>query len=246
MNKKQYLDALETELRQHKVEDVEDVLADYEAHFARKASDGYTEEEIARKLGTPQEIANDFLPATGMADTGVTHQGRALTRIALCIFDLLALPVFITMFAWAVAILAGSAAVLALGVYIGLGLDLLSFIPVLTTAGGILFGAGMAAMAVLLCTGALWCWMLAVQMTRAYLRWHGNRWSGRHELSVPVMPQMTGKNRRVFRTVVLIALISMILLIAAGFIVLSVQAGTLGFWHHWHWFEAAEDIIPAL
>ncbi len=67
MTKKQYLDALEKELRSRRVADVEEVLSDYEAHFARKAADGYSEEDIARKLGTPQDIANDFLPLTKAA-----------------------------------------------------------------------------------------------------------------------------------------------------------------------------------
>ncbi|HPJ02805.1 MAG TPA: DUF1700 domain-containing protein [Candidatus Limiplasma sp.] len=246
MNKKQYLDALEKELRQHQVPDVEDVLADYQAHFARKAADGYTEEEIARKLGTPREIAEDFLPLSGAAVADGAPKSRALTRIALCILDLFAFPVFVTLFAWAIGMLAGSLAVLGLGVYLALGLDLIAAIPVLTVAGGILLGVAIVAAAVLLFMGALWFMMLAGQMTRSYLRWHVNRWSGRHELSLPVMPQITGKKRRVFRRVILIALIAFILLSVAGFIVLSVQAGTPGFWHHWRWFDPVEEVLQVL
>ncbi|MBE0601017.1 MAG: DUF1700 domain-containing protein, partial [Firmicutes bacterium] len=230
MNKKQYLDALEKELRLQKVADVEEVLADYQAHFARKAADGYSEEEIARKLGTPQEIAEDFRPVSG-AETDGAPKGRAFTRIALCVLDLFAVPVFITLYAWAITMIAGSVAVFALGAYLALGLDLIAVIPVLTVAGGILLGAAVAAAAILLFTGAFWFFLLAGQLMRAYLRWHGNRWSGRHELSLPVVPQITGKKRRVIRTVVLVSLIAFILLFVAGFIVLSVQAGTPGFWH---------------
>ncbi len=229
MTKKQYLDALEKELRSRRVADVEEVLSDYEAHFARKAADGYSEEDIARKLGTPQDIADDFLPLTGAAAGTGAPKGRALTRIALCLLDLLAIPVFITLYAWAIALVAASVAVLGLGIYLALGLDMMAAIPVLTVAGGILVGVALAAAAVLMCMGALWFVRLAVQMTCAYLRWHGNRWSGRHELALPVMPQMTGKQRRVTRTIVLISLLSFILLFAAGFIVLSIQAGTPGF-----------------
>ena len=242
MNKKQYLDALEKELRQSKVADVEDVLADYEAHFTRKTQDGYTEDEVARKLGTPQEIAADFLPDPGGKGGETASGSRAMRRIGLCLGDLFALPVFLILYAWAIAMLAVSAAVFALGGYICLGLNLLSFIPVLTTAGGILMGLGIVAVAVLLFAASVWFMLLAAQMTRAYMRWHGNRWFGRHELSLAMTPQMTGKKRRVLRSVVLVSLISFILLFVAGFIVLSIQAGTLGFWHHWHWFEPAENI----
>lgn len=246
MNQKQYLDALEKELRKHQVADVDEVLADYEAHFARKQADGYTEEEIARKLGTPQEIAADFLPELGADTADGPRKAGGMTRVALCLLDLFAVPVFITLYAWAIVMFAGSVAAFALGAYIALGLDLISVIPVLTVAGGILMGVGIAALAGLLFMGSIWFLMLAGQMTRAYLRWHGNRWFGRHELSLPLTPQITGKKRRVIRTVVLVTLIAFILLFVAGFIVLSVQAGTAGFWHHWHWFDQAEEVVQAI
>ena len=57
--------------------------------------------------------------------------------------------------------LAGSAAVFGLGVYLALGLDLISAIPVLTVAGGILMGVCIAAAAVLLFMGSLWFLLLA-------------------------------------------------------------------------------------
>lgn len=239
MNKKQYLDALKKELSQNKVADVGDVLADYEAHFARKALDGYTEEEIAHRLGNPREIAADFLPDTTAQGKAGKPKNLGLTRLGLCFADLLALPFFLTLYVWAVAMLAASVAVLALGVYIALGMDLVSVIPVLPVAGGILAGASIAALSVLMFAGSVWFLLLSGQMTRAYFRWHGNRWFGRHGLNLPVMPQATGRRRRFIRRVVLVSLIGCIMLLAAGFIVLSVQAGTPGFWHHWHWFEPA-------
>ncbi len=246
MNKKQYLDALEKELRKHQVADVEEVLSDYEAHFARKAADGYTEEGIAKKLGTPQEIAADFLPLSSAETADGPRKVSALTRIALCFADLIAVPVFLTLYAWAIAMLAGSAAVFGLGVYLALGLDLIPAIPVLTVAGGILMGVCIAAAAVLLFMGSLWFLLLAGQMTRAYLRWHGSRWFARHELSLPVTPQFAGKKRRLIRTIVLVSLIVFILVFVAGFIVLSVQACTVAFWHHWHWFEQAQEVVQTL
>ncbi len=237
MNKKQYLDALYKELSQIGVEDVGDVLADYEAHFTRKALDGYTEEEIARRLGNPGEIAADFLPDTAVQGKIDQAGNPGMTRAGLCFADLLVLPFFLTLYIWAVAMLAASAAVLALGVYIALGINMVSVIPVLPVAGGVLLGASIAALAVLLFAGSIWFLLLSGQMTRAYLRWHGNRWFGRHGLNLPVMPQTTGKRRRFMRGVVLVSLIGCIMLFAAAFIVMSVQAGTPGFWHYWHWFE---------
>lgn len=237
MNKKQYLDALGRELSQNGVEDIGDVLADYEAHFTRKALDGYTEEEIAHRLGNPREIAADFLPDAATPGKADAAKRPGVTRAGLILADLCALPFFLTLYVWAVAMLAASAAVFALGVYLALGIDAVAVIPVLPVAGGILLGASIAALSVLLFGGSVWFLLLSGQMTRAYLRWHGNRWFGRHGLNLPVMPQATGKKRRFIRNTVLVSLIGCIMLFAAAFIVMSVQAGTPGFWHYWHWFE---------
>jgi uncharacterized membrane protein len=240
MTKKQYLSALEKELLLNGVADVDDVLADYEAHFARKALDGYTEEEIAHKLGNPQEIAVDFLPEVKGREKSGTVKGRGWVRLALAFTDLAVLPFFGVLFLWAIAMLCASIGVLALGVYVALGMDALSFVPVIPVAGGILLGTGIAVFSVLLLAGSLWFLLLARQMMRAYLHWHGNRWLARHELALPVMPQITGKRRRVIRFVVVFALIGFIMLFVAAYILLSMQAGTLGFWHYWHWFEAVQ------
>jgi len=239
MNKKQYLDALGKELAQRQVPDADEVLADYEAHFARKALDGYTEEEIAQKLGNPVEIAADFLPASGAEGDAPTAKGRELLRLALVLSDVFAVPFFLLLFVWAAALAVCSLVVFALGVYLALGLSSISFIPVLTTAGGILLGLSILTFAVLLFMGFLWCLALAMQMTRAYCRWHGNQWYAKHELPLPVMPQLAGKRRRNTRSIVLIALICFVVLFAAAYTVLSLQAGALGFWHQWHWFETA-------
>jgi hypothetical protein len=237
MNKKQYLDALKKELLQSKVTDVDEVLADYEAHFARKAMDGHAEEEIARRLGNPREIAADFLPDAKAQGNAGAGKGRGLVRCALCASDLFALPFFALLFLWAAGMLAGSAGVFALGGYISLGMTFISAIPVLPLVGGILLGLSIVMLSVLLCVASLWFFMLSSQMTRAYLRWHGNRWNARHELPLPVTPQMTGKRLRNTRTIVIVALACLVVLFAAAFLVMSVQAGTPGFWHTWHWFD---------
>jgi uncharacterized membrane protein len=239
MNKKQYLNALEKELLRNGVADVGDVLTDYEAHFVRKALDGYTEEEIAHRLGNPTEIAADFLTGVDGWGKAGKPKGLGLARIGLVLADLFAMPFFLVLFLWAIAMLTASVGVFALGVYIVLGIDLITVIPVLPVAGGILSGTGIAAFSVLLFTGSVWVLLMSGQMTRAYLRWHSNRWYARHELALPVMPQLTGKKRRFIRHIVLVSLIGFIMLFAAGCIVMSIQAGTPGFWHYWHWFEHA-------
>ena len=60
MTKSQFLQSLETELKSRRLPDAGEILEEYEQHFSFKLADGYTEQEIARKLGSPFEIAVQF------------------------------------------------------------------------------------------------------------------------------------------------------------------------------------------
>ena len=72
---------LADELKKRGVEDADDVAAEYEQHFAFKLADGYSEEEIAAKLGDPAALAVNpqFFPAA-------KRRMRSVALVALVIF----------------------------------------------------------------------------------------------------------------------------------------------------------------
>lgn len=65
MKKNEFMTKLADELKKRGVVDADDVAAEYEQHFAFKLADGYSEEEIAAKLGDPAALAVNpqFSPA---------------------------------------------------------------------------------------------------------------------------------------------------------------------------------------
>lgn len=71
MTKNEFLTQLESELRRRKIADADDIVSEYEQHFAFKMSDGYSEEEIAAKLGDPEALASQF----GEAEGGTVRKG---------------------------------------------------------------------------------------------------------------------------------------------------------------------------
>lgn len=60
MNKKEYLDQLSKLLRTLPKEDREDIISDYQEHFAIGLEKGRTEEEISRALGNPKNVAKQI------------------------------------------------------------------------------------------------------------------------------------------------------------------------------------------
>ena len=60
MNKKEYLEQLSKLLRTLPKEDREDIISDYQEHFAIGLEKGRTEEEISRALGNPKNVAKQI------------------------------------------------------------------------------------------------------------------------------------------------------------------------------------------
>ena len=237
MNKAQFLGTLDIELHRAGVADADEVLADYDAHFVRKSLDGYSEAEIARGLGSPQEIASDYRKAehgeTALRD-GSGH--RLGIRIALCFVDLLAVLLLALLFTTSLSIAACGLATLAVGFYMAFGLTLPVSLPYMPPEGRLLLGLTILGLATLLLAGAVWFTLFTKQGTRSFGRWHANLWFGRHEVPLPAMPQLRGKPRRILRRIVLFSLILTMLFFSAAYITMAIQAGSLGFWHVWHWF----------
>ena len=61
MTKNEFLNALHRALLYLPARDRQEILQDYEEHFAAGLEQGKTEEEICRALGDPQEIAQTYL-----------------------------------------------------------------------------------------------------------------------------------------------------------------------------------------
>ncbi|WP_413290759.1 DUF1700 domain-containing protein [Bdellovibrio sp. HCB337] len=57
MNQQDYLKSLKIELEKRNVGNVEEIIADYKEHFAHALEAGKTDDEVIRKLGLPDLIA---------------------------------------------------------------------------------------------------------------------------------------------------------------------------------------------
>ena len=69
------------------VSDVEEIIAEYDEHFSFKLSDGYSEEEIAAKLGNPEEIAMQYLAGNPERKSGAK---KAIVVTGLVFADIFA------------------------------------------------------------------------------------------------------------------------------------------------------------
>jgi uncharacterized membrane protein len=237
MNKEVFLRELTDRLRTGQVSDIEEIVAEYDEHFDRKRADGYTEDEIAAKLGSPKEIALQFAAAESRPEKRKSN--KVISAIGLFFSDLVVIPFFITMYAWCFVVGALSLASAVYGICLILRPLLptdIVIIPPMPYGGGVLFGAAMIALGVLAAVAAVYSVMLTVQMGRVYRRWHKNVMSDGKYPPYSMHPVLKDHLRRRLRSIGLIALMIFVVTFIIGFVVLSICAGTPGFWHAWHWF----------
>ena len=234
MNKQQYLESLEKQLRARRVSETKEILAEYEEHFACKLHDGYSEEEIAARLEKPETLANQFKAAGQPAGNPVK---AILTKTGLIALDMpvgltgILLYAFILALAIVTVSFLGLAASLAVGKALTFGI-----IPVLPLWGRLFTVVSMLSFASLTAAGCVYYTLYIVQITRAYAHWHEGIFHDRKRPGLPLYPQMGNALRRGLRRLTLLSVLVAVVSLAAAYIALALRAGGFQFWHIFNWF----------
>ena len=242
MTKNEYLALLALELNKRNIRDVEEILSEYEQHFAFKLSDGYTETEIASRLESPLEIAAQF---SGEEETAGTEPktvhaqkkiNRGLIIVGLGFAALLLAMVIVPLYLWTLSLAMGAVGLVAGGGAIGAGMLPGGLAPPMPFPAQLIFGLAIIALGVLLFIGALIFLRLTSQLCRAFARFSQNSLSDGALPPKPLTPQFSHKTRRRMRTIALIAMAVFGILFVVGFVFLVLHTGSFEFWHVLEWF----------
>lgn len=237
MTKLEFMTQLTQELQKRHVADAADVAEEYEQHFAFKLADGYSEEEIAARLGDPAALAAQF------GETGAPRQGRGnkgFTVAGLCVADVFAGLFFVLLAAWelviaAAAIAFGGAAVCLFG-----GLNIRGLIPAMPYWCGAILALSLAALTVLLVICCVYYGAFLRQLIRSFGRFQHNALAAASGAPVlpplAIHPQFAAKTKRRLRTAALIALALGAVCFVLAYLACTLSAGSFQFWHTWGWF----------
>src|SRR5665647_1945282 len=122
MNRKQYFDSLEKNLKSLKREEMDDILQDFREYFEIGIERGRTEQELMVSLGSPKTLARQirFESYVKQAEetTSAAHIGKAVfTSIGLSFFNLIfILPLFLVALGVLLALFISAVAISAAGV----------------------------------------------------------------------------------------------------------------------------------
>lgn len=233
MTKNEFMTRLTSELHRRNVADSADVAEEYEQHFVFKLADGYSEEEIAARLGVPEELAAQFESAPNTAP----RRCAVLTWLWLGWADLFfgIFAVLLLSFGMVLASCVLSFGLTGICLVGNLGqLPIVSLPPMPYWCGAIL-GLSMLALCGLSVVGCIWYFAFFDQIFRAYGRFHHNA-LGSALPSLPIAPQFTPKKRRQLRRAALISLLLFVVSFVLGYGACTLSAGSFQFWHVWGWF----------
>jgi uncharacterized membrane protein len=242
MNRECFLDALGDALCAAGVADADEITAEYAEHFARKAADGFTEEETAARLGDPKVIAAQFdvwTPARPRAAWAVRMAGLVCADIGVG-------AGFALLFVWcvacglgAVACGLGAVACGAAGLILLLRplLPALPLMPDIPAPGGTAVGVSLLALGCVFAVLTVCGCAFAVNTTRAYRRWHRNTRRGTRYPPVSIHPLLRAPLRRHLRTLATVSLAVFAAALTLGYAALALAARSFEFWHVWRWFD---------
>ena len=237
MTKNEFMTRLASELHKRNVADAADVIEEYEQHFAFKLADGYAEEEIAAKLGSPEELAAQFESTDTAKKVGGS---KALAVAGLCFVDLFAGLFFVLLSGFGIVLAAASLSFAALAVCLLGNLNIYGLIPTMPYWCGAILALSFAALAVLIAVGCVYYAAFLRQLLRSFARFqHNTLATASGEATLPALaihPQFSAKTKRRLRSVALISLALFAACFVLSYVVCTLSAGSFQFWHIWGWF----------
>jgi uncharacterized membrane protein len=238
MSRTEFIGTLTKRLSALGVADIEDIAAEYEEHFTYKLAEGYSEEEIARRLGDPAALADQFAPERPEQNAGTA---KKVFLYAGALFPhVLAELLFTFLAAWTLVLGAAVLGSLALGACLAAGVSPFGWVPPMPYACALLFAVTLFALAVLAGLSAVYWAPFVWRLARSYGRYAGNILA--KQIGRPTHPPLAiyaefkPKTRRRLRKIRTVALC----VFTAGFIIAyaacALSAGAFEFWHVWNWF----------
>lgn len=177
MTKTEYMDKLKAYLHSLPLDELEDILSDYEEHFEVGLSKGKTAEEISKELGDPYDISHNYINFNNniVEYTGDNNNRRLLITILLIAFNLIIVlgpyisivGLLIGMYISGISIIFGGIALMFGNAFNFIGI--ISPPHILTSLG---FGIGLSSLGILTIILAIYLSRLLIDLTKKYIIWN--------------------------------------------------------------------------
>jgi uncharacterized membrane protein len=232
MKKDEFIQQLSIELKKYKINDIDEIILDFEEHFAFRLEEGRTEEEIAKKIGNPVDIAKDYLNQSKTSKSS----GSTVIRLGLIITDFFVYLAFLIMWLSVIVLGAFALVMLTLGVLLLTTANIANLIPEMPYLSSFLLSISSFALAVVSCIGTIYLVLYILQWQKAYLRWHKNMLNRNIYPPLSKHPKLSKRSTSILKLVNMFGIIIFVSTLIIGYLISSLLAGSFEFWHVWNWF----------
>lgn len=233
MTKNKYLEELRKELKLNNVEDIDEIVAEYEEHFDFKIEEGLSEEEIAKKLSSPKEIAKEYISKEvdiNKFEKGVKTTGVVFMTIPLGL-------IYILM--WASVLVLGAFALVSAvtGFCLITTINIAGLIPYIPYFPSLIIGIACFGLATLSAIGTIYLFLYVKQWGKVYLRFTKNIINNNRYPSLSKHPKISKQLSSKLKLIAFIGLATFMSAFVIGFISMCIASNSLEFWHTWNWFK---------
>ncbi len=236
MDRYMFIDILRENLEKNKVTEIDDIIFEYEEHYNYKLEDGYSEEEISKKLGDPLFLATQYIENTNKEQPNK----KFINITGIISLDIFVLLFFITFYAWIAVLFVFSTASLSIGLSLFLNLSPYNLIPYLPYWNGAVLSISFISLALLSYIGTYYNYLYLKQLLKSYFRFHNNVFAKTKNNptlpSLPIHPKLSKKTSRKLRSIVLFSLNVFAISFILGYLVITITAKSFEFWHVYNWF----------
>lgn len=176
MTKTAYMDKLKAYLHNLPLEELEDILSDYDEHFEVGLSKGKTAEEISKELGDPYDISRNYINANSINNVAVSNNNNGILIILLLTaFNIIiVLGPYISIVGLLIGMYISGLSFIFGGIALMLGnafnfIRIISQPHILTSLG---FGIGLSSLGVLTLILAIYLSKLLISLTKRYISWN--------------------------------------------------------------------------
>jgi len=233
MTKKEYLDELKKELKLNNVDDIDDILEEYKEHFDFKLEEGYTEEEIAKKLSSPKEIAKEYVPSSAP----VNKYERATKITGLTFLSIPAGMIYLLLWASVAVLGAFSLACVVTGFCLLTTINIAGLIPSIPYFPALILSIACFGLATLSAVGTFYSFEYIKQWGKVYVRWCKNVANNNHYPSLSKHPKISKKLASKLKFVAMVGLVCFVAAFIIGYFSMCIAAKSFEPWHVWKWFE---------
>ena len=232
MTKKEYLSELQKELKVNNIREINDILKEYSDHFDFKMEEGFTEEEIAIKLSTPQIIAKEY----ASNNVPVNKFEKLVKTFGVVMLSVPLSMLYILMWSAVVVLGVFSFAMLLCGCCLITTLNIAGLIPFIPYLSSLFLGVSSLGLSLLSAIGTIYMSLYVKQWAKIYIGWSKKAVNAIPYVSIFKHPNLSKKVSSKLKLLAIIGLICFSVMFIVGYFVCSLQANAFEFWHVWHWF----------